>query len=642
MKKNITLSTLILFFGLFYSCDYLDVVPDNVPTLDHSFSNRMEAERFLYTCYSYIPDLSNTNNIGLCGADEIWTNRYRINDPLRIARGEQGINDPLLNFWEGRRSANVNLYNGIRDCNIFLEMLEDVSKIQDLGQTMRNRWIAEVKFLKAYYHWYLFRMYGPIVIADKNIPIDATVEEVRVKRQPVDSVVNYINNLYDEALGGAAGMEAQILPKKIFNEQTELGRITQPIVLAMKARLLVTAASPLFNGNPDYVDFKDKDGVQLFPTKYDPKKWEVARDACATALASAEEAGFKPFVFVHAKDGMPEEILLQMNIRNSFCEEQWQYNTEMIWGLSGRLAGSDLQEKSMSRLNPVAGQSNVVARDELSPTIQATKFYYTKNGVPIDEDKTWTGRGQELEIQTISAEYKHLLCEGYSISKEHFDREPRFYANLAFDGSVWYMNNSTNFTTWTVKSRTGQQQAKYGTDWFCVTGYWPKKLVNWQFVIRDDNTASTQAYPWPEMRLSDLYLLYAETLNETGDKALAIEYIDKVRTRVGLKGVVESWTNYSEQTDKWTYYDGLKEIIKQERTIEFMFEGQRYWDVRRWKDLLKLNQQITGWDYEQVTPEAYYRPKVIFEQTFSPRDYLSPIRQEALIINPNLVQNPGW
>ncbi|GHT02592.1 hypothetical protein FACS189440_05720 [Bacteroidia bacterium] len=632
--------TVILSLGLFYSCDYLDVVPDNVATLDHSFANRLEAEKFLFTCYSYIPNTAGVSaNVGLCGADEIWTNRYRENDGLRIAKGEQNINDPLINYWEGRRGANVNLYNGIRDCNIFLEILADKNKIYDLPEDVRRRWTCEVKFLKAFYHFYLFRMYGPIVIADMNIPIDATPDEVRVKRAPVDEVVQYISDLYDEALGDT---QNQDLPVEIFNRQLELGRVTQSVVLSMKARLLVTAASPLFNGNPDYKNYKDKDGMLLFPQEYDPKKWEIARDACKTALDACVEAGVAPYIFYTAKNLQPE-TLLDITIRNSFSDDLW--SSEIIWGLSGagRRGNDQIQQKSMSRLNPKATQSNTVANDELNPTIQITNFYYTKNGVPITEDKTWLSGMSKTDILPITAEYKYNLAEGYDIAAMHFDREPRFYANLAFDGSIWYMENSANETQWTVKSRIGQQQSRYGADYFSVTGYWPKKLVNWKYVISDNNERKVVDYPWPEMRLSDLYLLYAESLCQTDDLDGAIEYLDKVRDRVGLKGIVESWSLYSNQPNKYKSKEGLMEIIKQERTIELMFEGSRFWDVRRWKDLNKLNQTIQGWDIDQETAEAYYRPKSVFNQSFIvPRDYLFPIREYALIVNPNLKQNPGW
>jgi hypothetical protein len=110
----------------------------------------------------------------------------------------------------------------------------------------------------------LFRAYGPIPIIDKNLPIDASIDDVRVKRRPVDEVVAYIAGLYDLA--------ASKLPLTIQNEGSELGRLTKPIALSMKARLLVTAASPLFNGNPDYNSFKNKDGEALFNSSLQCRK----------------------------------------------------------------------------------------------------------------------------------------------------------------------------------------------------------------------------------------------------------------------------------------------------------------------------------------------------------------------------------
>lgn len=650
MKKIInTIGTIALFLCAFSSCDYLDVVPDNVATLEHAFANRLEAERFLFTCYSYIPETSNVNaNIGLCGADELWTNRHKENDGLRIAQGLQNVNNPYINLWGASTSSSL-LYRGIRDCNIFLEVLEDENQIHDLSPSLRKRWICEVKFLKAYYHFYLFRMYGPILIVDKNIPITATPNEVREKRMPVDSVVNYISRLYDEALGDTSVPD---LPLKVANEALELGRITQPVVLALKARLLVTAASPLFNGkpeesggNPDYSDFKDKDGASLFPKAYDPKKWEIAREACRKAIEMCESAGIKTYEFISEK-AMPDETRLQMKIRNSFADDVW--SSELIWGLTGagRRGNDNLQARAMARINPdrEAALNNAAASDELNPTIQITNFYYTKNGVPINEDKTWLNGKSRLEIVTIPNEYENLLVAGYPIAALHLDREPRFYANLAFDGSIWYMQNSTSPTMWTVKSRIGQQQARLGADWYSVTGYWPKKLVNWHYVINSSYGSRTvRDYPWPEMRLSDLWLLYAETLCQTGDLSGAIQWVDKVRERVGLKGVVESWSQYSNRPDKYAGADGLMEIIKHERTVELMFEGARYWDLRRWKDLDRLNQIIQGWDINQETPETYYRYLSIYEQNFIlPRDYFHPFSEQALIVNPNLVQNPGW
>ena len=642
MKKNILILAAILSFGLYSSCDYLDVVPDDMAVLDHAFANRAEAERYLLTCFSYIPDMANQNaNIAMCGADELWTNRKKENESLHVAQGQQGVNDPFVNYWEGKRGASVNLYRGLRDCNTFLAVLADKTRIPDLNQTDRARWICEVKFLKGYYHFLLFRMYGPIVIADVALPIDATPDEVRLHRQPVDSVVNYIARLYDESLQPE-------LPTKITNPQDELGRITHAIVLSMKARLLVTAASDLFNGNPDYHGFTDKDGLLLFAQNFKgdeiyKAKWERAREACDVALNACIESGAREYVFSNPKNITVPETILEMTIRNSFADDEWEKNPEIIWGLSGRRV-SGLQTEVMTRIDPKFPLNNASAREALNPTVQITDFYYTKNGLPMSEDKNWNAGRSLTDVIRIDSTYKYNLKSDYDVVAKHIEREPRFYANLAFDGSIWYMNSSVNEMSFEITGRADGNQTRLGANEFTITGYWPKKLVNYKYVIREGSSYDRRDYPWPEMRLPDLYLLYAEALCETDNFDQAIEYVDKIRLKAGLKGVKDTWTSeLSLRAGKYNTKEGLREIIRHERTIELMFEGSRYWDVRRWKTLGTLNQMIQGWDVEQVLSSTYYRYLNVYNQGFIlPRDYLSPIREYALIVNPNLVQNPYW
>ena len=175
------------------------------------------------------------------------------------------------------------------------------------------------------------------------------------------------------------------------------------------------------------------------------------------------------------------------------------------------------------------------------------------------------------------------------------------------------------------------------------TGYFVKKLVSWE---SSTNTLITwKQYAWPEIRLADLYLLYAEALNEAEPASgTAITYLDKVRKRAGLKGVVESWSNYSTNPGKYTTQSGLREIIQRERLIELAFESQRFWDLRRWKKSFdELNKDITGWNILGKTADTYYKERVIFSQRFlSPRDYFWPIGNNDTRRNPYLVENPGW
>ncbi len=637
------LAVLALISCACVSCnDYLDIVPDKVSTLDNAFVDRHEAEKYLITCYSYIPDnhlLS--SNVGLMGADEIWAHYPNgdSRDPWMIARGNQNSNDPYCNGWDGSRGSKA-FYKAIRDCNIFLENVSDLSKVKDLTATQRKRWLSEVTFLKAYYHFQLFRMYGPVVIADKALPVDAAQSEYHQKRSTVDEVVKYISDLLDTCLDG--------LPQDITNKTEELGRITKPIALSLKARLWVTAASPLFNGNPDYRDFVDKEGTHLFNANTEEQQkvvWDSAAVYCRRAIESCELNNMSLYRFENSAYSymeLSDETKTQMSIRNSFAEDD--VNPELIWGLTGRRA-NDIQGDCMARIDPDHLSNMWAARELVAPTLGITNYYYTANGVPLTEDKEWDYSGRN-EIQEATHDDRFKLAEGHQTVKLHFAREPRFYANLAFDGSVWYMQNSrsgSDENTFTVKARPGYPQAKYGADNYSETGYWVKKLVNWRFVL-SDNSSTTRPYAWPEFRLADLYLLYAEALNESGKTEESIVWVDKVRERAGLRGVKESWDRYSNKPDKYKTVSGMREIIHHERTIELMFEGSRFWDLRRWKEAeTALNKRIYGWNTDMDDVNAYYHQRFIFEQQFiAPRDYLFPLKTDMLLRNKALVQNPGW
>ena len=638
MKNKVrNLTYFLLLIGgtaLTQSCSYLDVVPDKIGTIDNSFTNRNEAEKYLNTCYSYIPgNDSPYNNGALMGADELWSyyplTPYNDFGPWKIALGRQNVNDPLCNMW-------YVYYRGIRDCNIFLENVSDMSKVGDLTPSMRKRWLAEVKFLKAYYHFCLFRMYGPIVIADDNLPISATPEEVRKKREPVDKVVQYIVDLLDECL--------EDLPRVISNKGSELGRVTQIANLTLKARLLVTAASPLFNGNKDYANYVDKDGEHLFNSTEDPTKWDAAIAACEAAIEASQDPELGLELYSYKSNLiLSDETKCQLSIRNSVTEK---WNTELIWGLSSR-SDAHLQSLCMTRVG--AYPNNMWGGQEmLNPTMEATNLYYTKNGVPMDEDKTWN-YADRFKVKMHTNEQPYELASYYETIQMNFDREPRFYANIGFDGCTWYQYNCPSDSEkdiWTAKNRAGQAQGKLGTNSYTTTGYWTKKLVSATYEVTQ-SSYTTERFPWPEMRLTDLYLLYAEALNEKDDannRELAISYLDQIRARAGLKGIKESWDTYSKYPNRYKTQEGLREIIQRERAIELMFEGSRFWDLRRWKTANKvLNEKIHGWNFEGETPAEYYSQRTLYTLKFiAPRDYFWPIHQNDLVVNPKLVQNPGW
>jgi hypothetical protein len=629
--KKIKILILICLLPLASCKKFLDVVPDNIATIDNAFTIRSAAEKYLFTCYSYMPKHSfRQNNPALMGADEMWYYNITTILPMQIATGSQTIVAPVNNYWDGEQNASA-LYKGLRDCNIFLD---NIDKVRDLTPGEKAQWTAEVKVLKAYYHFWLFRMYGPIPLIRTNLPISAGVDEVQVMRAPVDECVSYIVQLLDEAITSDA------LPLRIQNEATDLGRITKVIALSLKAQVLVTAASPLFNGNPDYANFKNVDGSAMFSATYDANKWKIAADACKVAIDACTDANIK--LYTYALDPLSPtvsaETNLKMSIRNAVTAK---WSTELIWG-NPNSSTSDIQVASQPRLDfsaPAAGSLN----SDMAPTLKMVEMFYSKNGVPITEDVTWN-YANKLNFRTAVTSEKYYVKEGYQTIQLHFDREPRFYASLGFDGGIWYgQGQLVEANSYSVQSKIGQFSGKNNTIKYSITGYFPQKLVSYLSVYSATASYAPSLYTWPIMRLPDLYLMYAEALNETNDQAGAYPWINLVRARAGLQTVQQSWTNFSSNPTKYTTQSGLRDIIHRERTIELAFEGQRFWDLRRWKEATKeLNGPIQGWDVNQSDQVAFYRPKVLFNQTFKTRDYFWPIKELDMVVNKKLVQNPGW
>jgi hypothetical protein len=642
MKTRYYITVVLLVFTV-AACkkSFLDVVPDNVATLDNAFTMRSEAEKYLATCYSYLPNEGDpVNNIAYQGGDEFWMAYPAASltaTNWNVARGNQNVVRPYVNIWDGDNFENVgfrNMFTGIRTCNTFLENVSDPGKIPDLTLDERTRWIGEVMFLKAWYHFLLMRQYGPIPVMDKNIPINAPLEQTKVKRQPVDSVVNYIGNLLDSA--------ASRLPVALLTPSTELGRITVAIARSIKARVLVYGASPLFNGNTDYSNFKDKDGVQLISSTYSAEKWQRAAKAASDAISACNEAGIFLYKFINTT-GFPltAGTITQMSIRNAVCEK---WNQEWIWA-NANSSTWQLQYSSMAHIDP-ANSGNSSIYGTLGPTMQVVRQFYTKNGVPITEDKT-LDYSNVNQLRTAVHNERFNIVEGYKTARLNYDREPRYYADLGFDGGTWYMQNSPSHTdenTWSAQLKLGQFGSGVAVT---ITTYYPKKLVNWKFAYQSNNSSHIEDYPFPTMRLADLYLLYAEAMNEAnGPSQEAYKYLNLIRERAGLPTVQDSWTNFSNNPGAYQTKDGLRNIIRNERNIEMAFEGSRFWDLRRWKLAGQLlNTNVSGWDRSGTAdhPELFYIPTTYYTMRFVvPRDYLWPIREQNLPVNENLVQNPGW
>lgn len=640
--KKILITPLLFILFLLYSCDgFLDIVPDNVATIEHAFSNRTSAEKFLFTCYSYLPSQGKPAvDPAILGSDEIWIHdldqTYSASlgafNTYNTKRGLQNVSTPLCNFWDGGNSGS-NLFIGLRDCNIFLD---NIQSVLDVSPAERNRWAAEVTFLKAYLHYYLLRMYGPIPLIRENLPISASINEVQVYRDPVDECVNYIVELLDEA--------AEVLPLEVYIPIEEMGRITKPIARALKAEVLLLAASPLFNGNPAYADLVDSRGVHLFPTEYSVEKWKIAMDACLDAIETADSANHQIYYFNDLRYPVSDETKALMSNRNVYGEK---WNREIIWGIPE----NTISLSQGFTLPPFTEEhlTNAVGQPVFSAPLHVAEMFYSKNGVPIDEDPSYNYENRYETSQSTGQKY--YVSENFVTANLNQNREPRFYASLAFDGAVWFGNGRYKDVgkgdpnadeSWVIRGKAGELAGKNSSIRYNITGYYIRKYSS--FETSGTTTMIYKRMTYPVFRLADLYLMYAEARNEyVGPDADVYKYLDLVRERAGLKGVVESWADHSRFPDKPTNQSGLREIIRKERMIELAFEGKRFWDLRRWNIADEvLNRPIRAWNVNGKNTAEYYNTITLELMEFSTKEYFWPLRQHALRSNPNLVQNPYW
>ena len=636
--KNKFLAIIICSTSLFMSCeDYLDIVPDGTQELSLLFNRKETAYNALANCYSYLPQNDGTYASYVLLSDELAVPVPKEPNAIKLMKGQQSVSSPLMGYWSGFSATGRgqgSLWEGIRSCNT---LIDNIDLVVDMIQEEKNQWKAEAKFLKAYFHFLLISNYGPIPIVDVNLPISASDEAVRLDRKTVDECFRYVVETIDAAITD--------LPERIIGNN-DIGRIDQVIAKAIKAKALLYSASPLFNGNTSlYGSFVNANGEHFFNQNNDDAKWGLAAEAAKEALDAAVAQGITMYYYTETAP-----IFDTNNFQFQFINDQYNcrysitdpWNSELIWGNSSPVTnGQYWQIQSPALMKDPTSSSVEASWQWLSPSLRMVETYYTKNGLPINEDLSFD-YADRYNITTIGFNQRFYAQFANRTAKLNLDREPRFYASLGFDRGI----NRTWGSIWNLKMREGEVHGRVAnTGDYLVTGYALKKLVHQDSEGDAYNKAIT--YPWPMMRLSELYLNYAEALNEVSGPSLEVyDAMNKIRERAGIPTVQEAWSDvaYAATPNKHTSKEGLREIIRQERMIELAFEGHRYYDIRRWKLAEEyFTMPIKGWSVNEDTEANYYQVTDVSQRAFNaPRDYLQPISFIELSRNPNLIQNPGW
>ena len=295
--------------------------------------------------------------------------------------------------------------------------------------------------------------------------------QVRVHRNNIDECFDFIIELLDKAMPDLPLINPSV---------DEYGRVNKAICAAFKAKVAVYAASPLFNGNSEQAALVDTDGTtRLFPEKTDDEKlvrWTAAMEACREAIAVSEEANISLYEGDDITYRMTDSLKTTLTLRNAF-NQKW--NSELIWG------NTQPDPKTMNMYHKLCMPILNGFTDMLGGYIfigvplKIAEQFYTVHGLPIANDSEWANINP-MDLRVGDDQHAYYISKGYTTIKLNFDREPRYYASLGFDGGnrlgqLGNFNDLKPEDVHYVACRMGGTHAKRGNQTGPVTGFFPKK-----------------------------------------------------------------------------------------------------------------------------------------------------------------------
>lgn len=671
MKLNNIAKILVCATGLGMaatSCDYLDVVPPEKASVNNTMDNYNQALGFLYNAYrgvtipvanDWAQGINQEAGQPLPGSP---LSDYNMTTDEWIMDDIQLNNNVLARaIYSNTLSANNN-FNTLKNYSIRLSIVFlFLEKLNTLGvpngvvpEDKAIEWRAEAKFLIAYYHYCMLRRYGPIAIVDNRVSMDATIDQFP-GRMHYDYCVDWICKQLDEA---AADLPA-------VRPGAEVGRATSTICKALKARIRLYAASPLFNGQFPYPEWTNKVetpgyGTELISKTYDRNKWVVAKDAAEEALALALGDGERELYYGSSSNETPEMIektfvpvdnvtdefkTAVLRMRNVICAKPSEGNREGIWLLANMSSKVEDYRYRVVR-NPVPKNASILpqgfiyAYGTVSATLATVLRFGTKDGYQPANDPNFPPESDWYRSAGYSDDGDTFRSHIINLNK---NREPRFYAWLSFDGgdygTLLYNGQRPVYVNMLSSEAQGYDPVNAPRDG-CATGWPSQKWINPKSNITTNGKENYFYAPRPFIRLAELYLDLAECYAELGDVDKALENINIIRRRAGATELTAQMVNNSGKS--------IVEWARDERSVELYDEMHRYFDVRRWcqGELLGFGQR-KGLNSHVANPTfaEFNKPGSVnlgHVYSWGDRMYLHPIDAEELYSNPQFVQSPGY
>jgi hypothetical protein len=522
---------------------------------------------------------------------EICDGGLKVSNVLNASSGTAGADD-LSASWAAIRTAYL--------------VKENIDRVpeDEMTQQLKDYIKAEATALIAYRYMGMFYRFGGLPLVKKSLLADD--EDMYAGRSTLKETFDFITGLCDEAIAG--------LPEKWETKYT--GRMTKGAALAIKARVLQFAARPLFNSATPYLHGEGADELVCFGNA-DPSRWQDAINVHEAVLTWAAANGCELINTGGTGVGQPNP-----NARDDYGTAcSYPGNKEVI--LAYKIDANDNSNLIFVWNNTsVYGERGWEVMYTGLPT-NMLEYYYAADGTELSWPKIGDAAATPAQVW-----YDNIDKIEPRFAVDHnapYTTAPSISPGDALWRENWYRTpaNIANFGSF-----PGIHRQYFGA------------AITTKFYY---NAGSRVWFEPPLFRLAETYLSLAEAYNETGNSTKALENLNKVHNRAGLPSITE------------TNKDKLREIIWREKSLEFIGENHRYFDVKHWKHP-RIDQGIIGGQIRELQfvsdtdaqPDMWVRPHLVsfwdansYVCYWHPKMYLEPFSQSE-INKGYMIQNPGY
>lgn len=578
---------------------FLQKPPSSDVTIDTIFSTAVYARRVLWNSYGYLPYSfwsSNSYNF----STSMW---YGILENLTdLTNSSITWDGPNKAYYSGAYNAGSeessdgfggtkygftrrNSWQSIRMAWVFIE---NVDRVPDMDANEKLRLKAEAKVVIATQYIQMLRHFGGLPIVNRAISAEDGLGFP--SRSTLHETVQFIVGLLDEAIN------CKELPWYVNEDESDnwSGRLTRASAMGLKVRLLLFVASPLFNSSTPYYEGEASTRLMTWYGNYDQKRWDDAMKAGEEFFAALKKESYYALV----KDGEP-----RMAFRNAYY-----------------------------------------TRGTTESLISVRRHYKTANIGGIMQSSRWGAWG-------VTKEYFDMfpMADGTDFdwdNPEHIknpfaNRDPRLCETILIDGDRFGSGTAEIFRQYSKDKVNYPKGQHYNNKNVSLDdkGLTTNGLTARKFLLDRQGEWNGRVIQWPLLRLAEVFLSYAEALNECNRTDAAYEYINAVRNRVGL-GNLKAGLSKEE----------FREAVIRERACEFGFEEIRFFDLIRWKREADFTKHLHGlyfykhkntgeylFEFPQLKERAWQRAG-----GFSAKWYLSAFPPKEVNKGYGLVQNPGW